>query len=161
MRPIAPGDDAALDVGLPGIALSVRQPWAWAIVQGGKDVENRAWRTSHPALLFRGRVAIHASSVMTQREYKEASDIIRILAGRCPAPALLERGCVVGSVEIVDAVHSHDSRWFSGPVGLIMRSPWPCPPIPARGALGFFSWHRDNGRVGPLPPVRWMQRPEV
>src|SRR5207302_502261 len=36
-------------------ALTVRQPWAWAIVQGKKDVENRSWRTDH-----RGMVAIHA-----------------------------------------------------------------------------------------------------
>ena len=35
--------------------LSVRQPWAWAIIHGGKDVENRNWYTS-----FRGTLAIHA-----------------------------------------------------------------------------------------------------
>ena len=35
--------------------LSVRQPWAWAIIHGGKDVENRNWDTK-----FRGRLAIHA-----------------------------------------------------------------------------------------------------
>ena len=23
--------------------LSIRQPWAWAIVKGAKDVENRKW----------------------------------------------------------------------------------------------------------------------
>ncbi|WP_409188395.1 hypothetical protein [Bradyrhizobium sp. RDM4] len=27
---------------LPEFALSVRQPWAWAIIHGGKDVENRS-----------------------------------------------------------------------------------------------------------------------
>jgi hypothetical protein len=31
-------------------ALSVRQPWAWLIVNGYKDVENRSW-TTH----YRGR----------------------------------------------------------------------------------------------------------
>ncbi len=36
-------------------ALSVRQPFAWAIVHGGKDVENRSWATS-----YRGPVLIHA-----------------------------------------------------------------------------------------------------
>ena len=38
------------------IALSVRQPWAWALLFGGKDVENRTWSTRH-----RGRIWIHAS----------------------------------------------------------------------------------------------------
>jgi len=28
-------------------ALMVRQPWAWAIIYSGKDVENRRWRTSY------------------------------------------------------------------------------------------------------------------
>lgn len=33
--------------------LSVRQPWAWALVDGWKDVENRSWRTA-----YRGPIAI-------------------------------------------------------------------------------------------------------
>ena len=39
-----------------GTALSVWQPWAWPIVHGFKDVENRFWSTK-----FRGRLFIHAS----------------------------------------------------------------------------------------------------
>ena len=36
-------------------ALTIRQPWAWAIIFDGKDVENRSWNTS-----YRGDLAIHA-----------------------------------------------------------------------------------------------------
>jgi hypothetical protein len=35
--------------------LSIRQPWAWLIVNGHKDVENRSWHTD-----FRGRVYVQA-----------------------------------------------------------------------------------------------------
>ncbi len=35
--------------------LSIRQPWAWLIVNGYKDIENRTWSTR-----FRGKVLIHA-----------------------------------------------------------------------------------------------------
>lgn len=35
--------------------LAVRQPWAWAIARGHKNVENRGWVTPH-----RGPLAIHA-----------------------------------------------------------------------------------------------------
>ena len=35
--------------------LSVRQPWAWLICAGFKDVENRSWKTS-----YQGRLYIHA-----------------------------------------------------------------------------------------------------
>ncbi len=38
------------------MALSIRPAWAWAIIHGGKDVENRSTRTS-----FRGRFLVHAS----------------------------------------------------------------------------------------------------
>jgi hypothetical protein len=38
-------------------AITVRQPWAWAIIHGGKDVENR---TRNIAGSYRGPVAIHA-----------------------------------------------------------------------------------------------------
>lgn len=37
--------------------LSVRQPWAWAITHGRKDIENRTWGTG-----YRGPLAIHAGA---------------------------------------------------------------------------------------------------
>ena len=39
----------------PDRILTVRQPWATAIIRYGKDVENRTWMTD-----YRGRVWIHA-----------------------------------------------------------------------------------------------------
>lgn len=35
--------------------LTVRQPWAWAIARGHKNIENRRWATS-----YRGPLAIHS-----------------------------------------------------------------------------------------------------
>jgi hypothetical protein len=34
--------------------LSVVWPWPWLIMYGGKDIENRSWRTD-----YRGRILIH------------------------------------------------------------------------------------------------------
>lgn len=31
-------------------ALSVRQPWAWAIIFAGKDIENRSWQAVNHGL---------------------------------------------------------------------------------------------------------------
>lgn len=39
-------------------ALSLIQPWGWAVARGHKAVENRSWSTN-----YRGTIAIHASSV--------------------------------------------------------------------------------------------------
>jgi hypothetical protein len=44
-------------------ALTVQQPWAWAIVHGGKDVENR---TRNLAGSYRGPVAIHAGKQVSR-----------------------------------------------------------------------------------------------
>ena len=147
---------------LPPLALSVRQPWAWAIVPGGKDFENRDWRKPNPGLAFRGRVAIHASTGMTRDEYESAADFMRHSCGVvAPQPHLLVRGGIIGSVDVVDVVRyagactgeQRASPWFVGPVGLVLRDPSPCAPIAAKGALGFFRWE-PGGAIH--PPARWM-----
>jgi hypothetical protein len=78
-------------------ALSIRQPWAWLIVHGWKDVENRNWQTKH-----RGRFLVHAAQGMTRAEYSEA---VQFVAGFGPTDLLvdfapfdeLQRGGIIGS----------------------------------------------------------------
>jgi hypothetical protein len=45
-------------------ALSIRQPWAWLVVNGWKNIENRERRFSH-----RGPLLIHAAAWMTPADY--------------------------------------------------------------------------------------------
>ena len=49
----------------PSLVISVRQPWAWLIMNAGKDIENRTWRTD-----VRGRVLIHAAKGVTKDEWR-------------------------------------------------------------------------------------------
>ena len=93
------------------IALSIRQPWAWLIVHAGKDIENRTWPTR-----FRGRVLVHASKGMTHAEYEAACDHLWLHGGPAIEPPdfhALERGGIVGSVELVDCVRGSASPWLS------------------------------------------------
>jgi len=119
------------------VALSIRQPWAWLIVHGGKDIENRSWPTR-----FRGRVLVHASKGMTRDEWAETyfavAEIDSALADRMPRPDQIERGGIVGEIEIVDCVSDSTSKWFGGPFGFVLRNPKPIPFHPCNGALGFF-----------------------
>lgn len=140
---------------LPIDALSVRQPWAWAIIHAGKDIENRSWQAVNHGLAKRGRVAIHASKGLTREEYAEAFEFMHAIGVTCPPPATLERGGIIGSVEVVDVVTQSDSRWFFGPRGLVLRDPQPCEFIPAIGALGYFRWQRADAAIVPQP-ARWM-----
>jgi hypothetical protein len=51
-------------------ALAVRQPWAWLIVNGFKDIENRSRRIHH-----RGPLLIHAS--LSRDNYAENVQLVK------------------------------------------------------------------------------------
>lgn len=141
---------------LPRLALSVRQPWAWAIVHAGKPVENRDWRAANPGLKFRGSFAVHASRGMTQAEYDDATAFMAAIGVTCPPAADLERGGIIGVATVVDDVKAHDSEWFFGPRALVLVDPRPAAFLPAPGALGFFEWKHDSD-LAPPEPARWMK----
>lgn len=140
---------------LPRLALSVRQPWAWAIIHAGKDIENRSWQAINHGLTRRGRVAIHASKGMTREEYLDAAEFMAQLRISCPPAIDLLRGGIIGSVEVVDVVTGSESPWFFGPRGLVLSDAQPCAFIPAAGALGYFEWKPGDASIVP-EPARWM-----
>lgn len=124
---------------LPVRALSVRQPWAYAILHMGKDVENRTWEP--PANLLGVRFWIHASKKVEALEPWELLGQRFTLAddGLC-ALAHLPRGAIVGSARLADVVEQSASRWFAGPIGWVLTEPIPLEtPIPCQGRLGL--WH--------------------
>lgn len=131
---------------LPTKALSIRQPWAWAIIHAGKDVENRDWSTR-----YRGSICIHASKGMTKREFSDFVDLGRELvrAGKwvddlwIPEPDDLQRGGIVGLADIVDCADRNASPWFFGKYGFVLQNARPVEFIPVRGALGIFNWERN------------------
>jgi hypothetical protein len=150
-------------INFPQLALSVRQPWAWAIIHAGKDIENRDWRKPNPGLNFRGRVALHASKGMTQEEYREANAFIGIASNshaHSPMANELHYGGIIGTVEIVDMVKESKSPWFFGRIGLVLRDPQPCAFIPCNGALGFFNW-QNQGEPRPHVMPKWMLPKEI
>lgn len=123
----------------PKLALSVRQPWAWLIVNGLKDVENRTWPTC-----FRGRVLIHAGKTMTKAEYEACvlfiAGVPRLTNWRLPAYDVLKGQCggIVGLAKITGCVKASSSPWFCGPYGFTLAEPLPFEFEPCPGALGFF-----------------------
>ncbi|MNV64643.1 ASCH domain protein [compost metagenome] len=120
-------------------ALSIRQPWAWLIVNGHKDVENRTWSTTH-----RGEFLVHASKGMTAREYEEARRFLATdprlqhLVEILPPAGELERGGIVGSAHLVETDVQLRSPWYMGYIGFVLRDAKPLPFRPLKGALGFF-----------------------
>ena len=111
-------------------ALSIRQPFAWLIVAGIKDVENRTRRVSH-----RGPLLIHASRQRAPTPLREIEDRFRV--------AIPEHGLRYGGViriaELVECATEHASPWFEGPFGLVLRNARELPFIPMPGKLGLFT----------------------
>ncbi len=138
---------------LPPIALSVRQPSAWAIIHGGKDVENRSLGSIRAGRMGPGRIAIHAAIGMKQDEYDYLVWRWQRDGVAVPRPDALPRRAIIGTVEVVGVVTRSDSVWFGGEAGLLLRDPVPCAPVPASGELGYFEWHAGGALAKPLP---WM-----
>ncbi|MBK5570115.1 ASCH domain-containing protein [Ensifer sp. SSB1] len=137
-------------------ALSIRQPWAWLIVNGHKDIENRTWRTS-----FRGRVLIHASKGMTRQEYEDVQDYLYALCLnaqafdgdgpiRLPSFDQLARGGIVGVATVTDCLHfeNGDSPWHMPECwGFRIAAAKPLPFTECKGALGFFDIPADVAAI--------------
>jgi len=123
-------------------AITVRQPWAWAIIYAGKDIENRSWPTS-----LRGTIAIHAAKGLTRSEYEEAiKSFPRRYRKEWPAFEGITRGAILGLVDLVGCVADSKSSWFQGDYGFVLKNPRPTKPIYCSGALRFWNLPPDIER---------------
>jgi hypothetical protein len=111
-------------------ALTVRPPWAWAILHAGKAVENRGKRTNH-----RGPLVIHAGRVVVALERFPTGVAV-------PPEAIRVTGALVGLVELIDCrpvADLGDNPWASGPWCWVLANPRPLSePIPFAGMVGLF-----------------------
>ncbi len=133
-------------------ALTIKQPWAWAILRAGKDIENRSWATT-----YRGPLLIHSSKSVSRAEFERAAEFIRSLGVEVPSFAELQSqmGMVLGSATLQDCVESADSPWWMGPVGWKLTDPHPwANPVSCNGRLGL--WEFD----GPIEPIAQPSRPK-
>ncbi len=111
--------------------ISIKQPWAWLIIQGHKDIENRDWYTS-----YRGPLLVHASKTLADAK---AMRWIDNMHHGIRLPDHYDIGAIIGEVEITGCVTHSDSLWFIGPYGFELENPVVYPrPIRYRGQLGLF-----------------------
>lgn len=117
-------------------ALSIRQPWAFLIVNGYKDVENRDWKRE-----VRGEILIHASRLCDPSGYEFLRRELPELYALVPPPDRIDRGGIVGKATITDCVTWHPSIWFRGKYGFLFDTDksTPLPFKPCNGQLGFFA----------------------
>ncbi len=112
--------------------LSVRQPWAWLIVNGFKDVENRPRRTH-----YRGPLLIHVGLNRSALNQRRQNAIAKRHGVRFPDE--VDIGGIVGVVEVVDCVENHPSPWFiRGNFAWVLANPRRLPFRECKGQLGLF-----------------------
>lgn len=138
-------------------ALSIRQPWPWAILHlppgVRKDIENRDWKPNNPAVREAQRLIqsgesflIHAGKTFDRDDIDSIEDIVRGITNDpafvMPSPFVNEMtyptGGIVGQARLVGIAYNSASPWFFGPRGLVLADAKPLAFIPCKGALGFF-----------------------
>lgn len=101
--------------------LTVRQPWADLIINHGKDVENRSWRTT-----YRGPLVIHAG----------ATEDTAVPIKPYPFPL----GGIIGVVDLIDCVRDHPSNWAQDDCWhWVLENPRPLPFRAMKGKLGLWT----------------------
>lgn len=120
-------------------ALTVRQPWAWAILHAGKRIENRTRRTN-----YRGRFYIHAG--LAWPNFQMLLDCESRLGDTqgCPDATDFTYGALIATAELVGCVwsdtivtpwgESQAWHWMLDNVKPLRK------PIPARGQLGLWEY---------------------
>jgi hypothetical protein len=131
-------------------ALTISQPWAWAIIHAGKNVENRRWKTR-----YRGPLLIHAGN---QSDPAGSGSILWVMddpeAFGQPRAAFEARGAIIGVANLVDVLIDSSSPWaMPGWFHWLLEFPEPVdPPIPCRGRQGL--WRPPPRVLGTLAGIR-------
>lgn len=112
-------------------ALTVKQPWAWAIIHAGKSVENRSRPTK-----YRGELLIHAGLA-----WDDNGPLRRHDGGKWPDPSVFVYGAIIGKVTVVGCCTNSSSPWAAaGMWHWLLADPVPfAEPIPCRGMLGLWT----------------------
>lgn len=151
------------------ITLSVKQPWAYLLCAGIKNIENRTWELPEK---FRGkRVLIHASGTKMkglEGDYLNDAQIGYLHCGYTPLKELHkyyalrnQYSAIIGSVRFVDCVINYESIWaekcdplYSDKTGKIIEATYNWvvadpilfdkPILNVKGKLRFWSYGINN-----------------
>lgn len=139
-------DDGSMRATTITRALSMKQPWAWMVVQPSplwKDIENR--REGFSQKSFRGDFYVHATRC-TEDYYRDAllwvSERFGYLSLDVPPREKLRTGGIIGKARIVDVLPP--SRFgaypwhMEGQYGFVLEDRKPLPFVSCPGMLGFW-----------------------
>lgn len=126
----------------PTHALSIRQPWASAIVHGSKRIENRTWRPTAQLLVGPFPIWIHASSLekpvpeehgaiaafqrspaglTALRQGLKPTDPVPLAWSSLPTRSIIGAAIVERVVGPLDQLPPGQEQWWAGPLAWVLR----------------------------------------
>jgi hypothetical protein len=116
-------------------AVTIRQPFAWAIAAGFKDVENRSWA---PRIDPGDIIAVHAA--VAAPDLDDVRRVQKLVGRHATVPEEYDCGAIVAVARVAKVVTSSRSAWFSGPLGWILEDVVAVrEPIECKGQLGLWN----------------------
>lgn len=123
-------------------AITLWQPWAWAMGIGLKRVENRPWEP--PASLIGERFALHAGNKWDRASSRLLAKLVKDGDPPPPEQGDVVHGAIVAITRLVAVVTTEEAarriggrdqaRWFFGPYGWIVEDTVTLPePVKCRG----------------------------
>lgn len=141
-----------VEITYPKQAVSIRQPWVWGIMHGGKDLENRSRKICRPGWYF-----VHSSKGLSISDYQGSAHTLEKMTGVVPPSmneidmynpeGIIKTGGVVGLMKLGEWVTSSVSPWFIGPKAVKIEAVVPLPFQAGPGKQGVFSWDHDRAEL--------------
>ncbi len=127
--------------------LTVKNPWAYLICTGIKDVENRSRQTN-----YRGKILIHSSKSIDPNHKHIPAMLSPLRWNKIPLinsaiiiAEMYDNSCIIGEVEIVDCIKNSTSIWAdSGQWHWILKNPimYDKPIENIKGQLGIWNLNK-------------------
>jgi hypothetical protein len=131
-------DDGAAVLVRSTRALTLWQPWAHAIANAAKRIENR--KRKPPADLIGSRIAIHAGKTLRLWDVAWINEQFGYDFRENEIPLM----AVVATARLDGYVTASSDPWFFGPFGWRLSEVIALPePVPCKGALGLWKMPRD------------------
>ena len=122
--------------------MTIKQPWAWLIAQGIKDIENRSWMTN-----YRGQIAIHVGKSNDVLNDTEIMGWIKAQGVSLPLQKEMrsQQGNIIALVELVDIITDSSSVWaIDGQMHWQLENARQIDPIFVKGKLGLWNYTKEK-----------------
>lgn len=136
-------------------AITVRDPWAQAIIYGGKRIENRSYRWRDAP----GWIAIHCGKTRDDENFEPYRSLY------VPSEDLHRPGHIIGFAHVTECVDATEkqarSPWAQGPVYWVIDLVFALDePIEARGMPGLFEIDFEIADLGSWVECWYQDGPE-